>query len=121
MNSDKKIGAFLLSLSEAFPGSVKSATLSVYLDELRPRLQDVDLDVVRSKLIESCDFFPTVKRIIEVVKSRKEVERAQAYVRELQSAENEKYVNVGEFFKNNGVANFTEYYEKLKKSRGQTT
>lgn len=114
MNTETEIKIFLYKLSEAFPGQVKTSTLEVYFEELNSRLKEVDLNIVKSKLIESCDFFPTVKRILEVVKSRREVERAQELQKQLLPAEGERYTDAQEFFRREGVSNFSEYLEKRK-------
>lgn len=118
VNTELEIKKFIYTLSEAFPGQVKTSTLEVYFQELRQRLAEVDLAAVRSKLIESGDFFPTVKRILEVVKSRREVERALETQKQLLPGQSENYTEAAEFFKKHGVANFSEYLEKQKNKKG---
>ncbi len=115
MNTDADISKFLFTLSEAFPGQVKTGTLNIFMAELKDRLAEVDLNVIQSKLIAECDFFPTAKKILEVVKSRREVERAQSH--NLLPEAQANYVDANEFFKGQGVANFAEYLQKLKREK----
>lgn len=63
MNTELQIKKFLSSLSEAFPGVAKTATLEIYYQTLKADLAKTDLIKLQQKLINTCEFFPTVKTI----------------------------------------------------------
>lgn len=113
MNSDKTIGLFLDTLAKGFPNPDRAPT-ELYFREIGSRLREVDLDMVKSRLFGECEFFPTMKKILEVVKHRREVERAAELRSSLEPDPNAKYTSLNEFFKKNNVASFEEYIGKKK-------
>lgn len=78
MNNEAKIKNFLLALSEAFPGVAKTSTLEIYYQSLKEDLTKQDLRTLQQKLINECEFFPTVKKIRDSLGLTKEDPRALA-------------------------------------------
>lgn len=78
MNNEAKIKNFLLALSEAFPGVAKTSTLEIYYQSLKEDLKNQDLLRLQQKLINECEFFPTVKKIRDSMGLTQEDPRALA-------------------------------------------
>lgn len=81
MNSEAQIKNFLLTLSESFPGAVKTSTLQVYYTQIADDLANADLPELTKKLTRACGFFPTIKDILDALGSRQSPrELAQSFV-----------------------------------------
>lgn len=78
MNSETQIRKFLFSLSEAFPGQVRPATLDLYLKVLDEKLRGKNLDKILKHFMQTNKFFPTCKEIVDLIEPQQECPRDKA-------------------------------------------
>lgn len=116
MNCETSIKLFLVSLSDSFPGTRKTQTFEEYFDELKQSLAEVDLSAVKSKLKRECDAWPSIKKILEICSQEKAKARAEKENENRRQA-GHGYISIHEFFKREGVKDFSEYIEKKKKTK----
>lgn len=78
MNTEKDVALFIGTLSEAFPGQVSTTRKDIYLNFLKKELAHVPLKPLIQKLVEGCQFFPSVKEILNAAGARKQTRRELA-------------------------------------------
>jgi hypothetical protein len=78
MNTEKEVAMFVATLAEAFPGQVTTTRKDIYLNFLKKELAHVPLKPLIEKLVEACQFFPSIKEILAAAGARKQTRRELA-------------------------------------------
>jgi hypothetical protein len=78
MNTEQQIKQFLVAIGDAFPGVAKTSTLEIYFQSLKGPLAKLDLDQLRKKIIHQCEFFPSVRKILDISGQKTQTRRELA-------------------------------------------